>query len=104
MKESFVPLSFVLKTFFFVLALFCTGCYLDQSRWHVPDIMHPGHIDDQTHNMRIADPLPSPFPGPGIASKCNGIRPRDADKPWDPASEQALSSIGVSPPEFRNTK
>jgi hypothetical protein len=62
--------------------ILCAGCCLDQERWRTPDILHPGHIDQQRHNMNISDPLPAP----GVGMKNSGIRPRDADLPRDPFS------------------
>jgi len=69
-----------------LLALFlCAGCSLDPARWRTPNILHPGHIDDQRHNMNISDPLPAA----GVGMKNNGIRPRDADLPRDKFSVQS---------------
>ena len=66
---------------FLLFAIFsCAGCCLDQERWRTPNILHPGHIDDQRHNMHISDPLPAA----GVGMKNSGIRPRDADLPRDP--------------------
>lgn len=62
-----------------------TGCCLDQERWRTPNILHPGNIDEQRYNMRVSDP----FPAPGVGMKNNGIRPRDADKPWDAFSTRS---------------
>ena len=63
----------------------CGGCCLDQERWRTPNILHPGHIDQQRHNMSISDPLP--VAGPGM--KNSGIRSRDADLPRDQFSVQS---------------
>ena len=65
--------------------LFCGGCFLDQERWRTPNFLHPGHIDEQRHNMNISDPLPAA--GPGM--KNSGVRPRDADLPRDRFSKQS---------------
>ena len=64
-----------------IFALFsCGGCCFNQDLWRVPNLLHPGDMELQRHNMRISDPLPAP--GPGM--KNSGIRPRDADLPRDP--------------------
>jgi len=68
----------LLPLLFFALFL-CAGCSLNPERWRTPNIMHPGHIDEQRHNMSISDPLPAA----GVGMKNNGIRPRDADLPRD---------------------
>ena len=68
---------------FFALFL-CVGCNLDPARWRTPNILHPGHIDEQRHNMSISDPLPAA----GVGMKNNGIRPRDA-VPYDQFSEKS---------------
>lgn len=65
----------------------CTGCCLDQAHWRIPNILHPGHIDEQRYNMSVSDPLPAA--GPGM--KKNGVRPRDADLPRD----QFLPQTGI---------
>ena len=62
----------------------------------MPNIMHPGDKELQRHNMQISDPLPAP----GVGMKNNGIRPRDADKPWDPFAAQTGLYLGEKP-EFQ---
>ena len=74
-----------LTTFFIFGILVCPGCCLNQERWRTPNILHPGNIEQQRYNMQISDPLPAP----GVGMKNSGIRPRDADKPWDPYSAQS---------------
>ena len=68
--------------FLIFVLISCAGCCLDQERWRIPNIMHPGHIDQQRENMKISDPLPAP----GVGMKNSGIRSRDADLPRDPFS------------------
>jgi len=65
--------------------LLSSGCCLDPERWRTPNILHPGHIDVQRHNMYISDPLPAT----GIGLKNNGVRPRDADLPHDQFSAKS---------------
>jgi len=68
-----------------LMALFLwTGCHLNPERWRTPNILHPGHINEQRHNMNISDPLPAA----GVGMKNNGIRPRDA-VPYDQFSEKS---------------
>lgn len=43
--------------------------------------------------MRISDPLPAP----GVGMKNSGIRPRDADKPWDQFSAQSGIYTDIKP-------
>ena len=74
-----------LPLFVIIILISCVGCCLNQERWRTPNVLHPGHIDQQRHNMSISDPLPAP----GVGMKNNGIRPRDADLPRDPFSVQS---------------
>ena len=76
-----ISLLYILLVAIFV----CNGCCLSQERWRTPNVLRPGSIEQQRHNMRISDPLPAA----GVGMKNNGIRPRDADKPWDPFSVQS---------------
>ena len=77
-----------------LFALFsCAGCCLDQERWRTPNILHPGHIDEQRYNMSISDPLPAS----GIGMRHSGIRPRDADLPRDQFSMKSGIYEGVKP-------
>jgi hypothetical protein len=69
----------ILPLFLLFALLSCAGCCLDQELWRTPNILHPGHIDEQRYNMSISDPLPAP----GVGMKHSGIRPRDADLPYD---------------------
>ena len=77
------------RVFFFCFLIFTmlmgAGCCLNQERWRTPNILRPGNIEQQRYNMQISDPLPAP----GVGMKNSGIRPRDADKPWDPYSAQS---------------
>jgi len=74
-----------LTLFPLLILLSSTGCQLDPQRWRTPNVLQPGHIDVQRHNMYISDPLPEA----GVGTKNNGIRPRDADLPRDRFSEKS---------------
>ena len=74
-----------LATFFIFGISVCSSCCINQDYWRTPNILHPGSLEQQRYNMQISDPLPAP----GVGMKNSGIRPRDADKPWDPYSVQS---------------
>ena len=76
-----------------LILLTFTGCCLDQERWRTPNILHPGDINLQRHNMNISDPLPAA----GVGMKNSGIRPRDADLPRDQFSVKSGIYEDVKP-------
>jgi len=82
-----------LPLFLLSALFFCSGCCLDQERWRVPNILHPGHIDQQRYNMSISDPLPAS----GVGMNKSGIRSRDADLPRNQFSVQSGIYEDVKP-------
>jgi hypothetical protein len=92
MRVVFRTLPIILL-FALILFVACTGCCLNQERWRIPNILHPGHIDEQRYNMSISDPLPAT----GAGMKNSGIRPRDADLPHDQFSVQSGIYVDIKP-------
>ncbi|MDR1385909.1 MAG: hypothetical protein LBJ67_18960 [Planctomycetaceae bacterium] len=74
---------------------FVSGCCLDNERWRKPNFLHPGTLEEQRYNMNLSDTLPAP----GVGIDKSGLRPRDADRPWDifsPKSEIYLAPANKS--------
>lgn len=59
----------------FTLSLF-SGCLCDPDYCRYPNLLHPGHISEQTDRMKRFDPYTSQTAGP----KIEGDRPHGADK------------------------
>ncbi|MDR1494312.1 MAG: hypothetical protein LBT05_16580 [Planctomycetaceae bacterium] len=86
--------NYFLIVFFLIFAVVClSGCCLDNERWRKPNFLHPGTLEEQRYNMNLSDTLPAP----GIGIDKSGLRPRDADRPWDAFSPK--SEIYLAPAE-----
>ena len=68
----------LLLTLVFTL-LFC-GCVCDEKHFGLPNLLHPGHIDEQRSRMERFDPFPQVGMGPSV----EGGRFHGADRPKQP--------------------
>lgn len=56
------------KTFagFLLFAVLLTGCLSDREHFGTPNLLHPGHIDEQRSRMQRFDPFTRSDIGPAI--------------------------------------
>ena len=75
-----------MRKYFFVLifAPLFSGCILDDQRFGMPNLFHPGHIDEQRAKMAQFDPFPQVGTGPTI----EGGRFHGADMPKRPVEQR----------------
>ncbi len=83
-KKSYpAPMSrktLTVNLFALFFAPFFCGCVSDDPRFGMPNLLHPGHIDEQRARMERFDPFPQVGMGPNV----DGGRFHGADVPKPP--------------------